>query len=69
MLPCVTTDLTNTQIINLAFTVTSLDVAELKTYRIPVDGGYKAAVINKMQVLVPDLEINRQALQQNLFEH
>lgn len=63
----VNTDLSDIEVINLASTVMNIGVQELGTYRIPIDGGYQADEIRDMQVLVPDLDKNRQALRQNLY--
>lgn len=60
--PLVTTDMTNGQIIALAYTVYKFNTNEIKTYRIPVNGSYKSALIRNMAVLVPDLNKNREAL-------
>ena len=55
--------LTNAQILSLLMKVAPImsDV-KLKSYRIPVDGGYYNATIRGMMVLVPDLEMNREQL-------
>ncbi|HPT77512.1 MAG TPA: LCP family protein [Candidatus Atribacteria bacterium] len=65
--PLVTTDMTNGQIIALAYTVYGIHADEIATYRIPVDGGYKPAMIRKMAVLVPDLDKNRAALRKIIY--
>lgn len=62
LFPLVTTDMTNGQIIGLAYTVYTVNVDEIKTYRIPVDGSFQSAMIHNMSVLVPDLNKNREAL-------
>ena len=63
LLPMMTTDMTNAQILSLLMKVAPImsDV-KLKSYRIPVDGGYYNATIRGMMVLVPDLEMNREQL-------
>ncbi|MFA6698344.1 MAG: LCP family protein [Eubacteriales bacterium] len=66
-LPLVTTDLSNTQILSLAYTIFRMDVDNINTYRIPVDGAFKEASIRKMSVLVPDLYKNRQALKEYIY--
>ena len=55
VLPFVTTDMTNDQILNLAFTALKADLNNIEQHRIPVDGSYKNASIRGMSVLVPDL--------------
>lgn len=67
LLPSVTTDLSNTQLIGLATTILQIDDQEIDSYRIPIDGAYNSSVIRGMQVLVPDLEKNRAELRKNLY--
>ena len=63
LLPMMTTDLTNTQILSLVMKLAPMmSGMELKSYRIPVDGGYYDATIRGMMVLVPNLEMNREYL-------
>lgn len=66
-LPLVTTDMTDREIIRLAVKVLSADYGKPQTFRIPVDGGYKEEIIRGMEVLEPDLDKNRKALQENLY--
>ena len=65
--PLVTTDLSNTQILSLAYTVYTLNADEIETYRIPVDGAFREVSIRGMSVLVPDLYKNRQALNEYIY--
>jgi len=65
--PLLTTDITHGELLGYAVNVVSMGVEEIESYRIPVDGTYQAAVIRKMQVLVPDLEANRQFLKETLY--
>lgn len=67
LLPSVTTDLSNTQLIGLATTILQINDQEIDSYRIPIDGAYNSSVIRGMQVLVPDLEKNRAELRKNLY--
>ena len=63
ILPMVTTDLTKSEVISYVMALfPMLSECEVITQRIPVDGGYYDATIRKMQVLVPYMDINRQAL-------
>ena len=57
ILPCLSTDLSSTQILLLAAKIVP-DISSLKlsTYRIPSDDSYYNANIQRMAVLVPDLE-------------
>lgn len=67
VLPFVTTDMTNDQILNLAFTALKADLNNIEQHRIPVDGSYKNASIRGMSVLVPDLTVNRQELKRIIY--
>ena len=66
-LPCVTTDLSNTDIMNYVYTVLTNRMAIGETYRLPVDGTYTAEIIWGMDVLVPDLEANSACLRQYIY--
>ena len=58
LIPMVTTDMTNSQIIDLAMVaIPMLKDLELQSYRIPTDDAYYLAMIDEMSVLVPDLEL------------
>ncbi len=62
-LPMITTDLSNSQILGYAFEMFPiLSQLEIKSGRIPVDGGYQSTYVRGMAVLVPDLERNREVL-------
>jgi len=65
--PLLTTDISHSELLGYAVKVVSMGIDEIESYRIPIDGGYQAAVIRKMQVLVPDLEKNRNFLQEILY--
>ena len=67
VLPFVTTDMTNDQILNLAFTAVKADLNNIEQHRIPVDGSYRNARIRGMAVLVPDLIVNRQELNKIIY--
>ena len=63
ILPLITTDLEQNEIISYVVTLFPLlSEAEIVTQHIPVQGGYYDATIRGMQVLVPNMEVNRQAL-------
>ncbi len=65
LLPMVTTDMDNTEILRLAAQVIPM-LADLKleTKRIPADGAYQSAWISGMSVLMPDLQRARTLLEQ-----
>jgi len=67
VLPFVTTDMSNDQILNLAMTAIQADLNNIEQYRIPVDGSYQNAKIRGMLVLVPDLAVNRQELKKIIY--
>lgn len=63
VLPLMTTDLTNSQIMGYAGEfLPVLSEIKIETLHIPVDGTYRNARIRNMAVLVPDLEANRRVL-------
>ena len=64
-LPMITTDIENSQIMSYALELfPMLPELEVKTMRIPVDGGYKSTYVQEMAVLVPSLSKNRSALKE-----
>lgn len=67
VLPMVTTDLSLWDITGYAMDVMNIGTDEIASYRIPEEGAYTPQTIDGMQVLVPDLEQNRQYLQQILY--
>ena len=67
VLPLVTTDLSLWDMTGYAMDVMSIGTDEIQSYRIPEDGSYTPQTIDGMQVLVPDLEQNREYLQQILY--
>lgn len=63
ILPLLTTDLTDAQIMGFAMEAFPLlPELQLETQRIPVDGAYRMTKIRGMSVIVPNLEKNREAL-------
>ena len=63
VLPMVTTDLSKSEVITYVTALfPMLAECEIITQRIPVDGGYYNATIRNMDVLVPYMDVNRQAL-------
>lgn len=63
ILPLVTTDMSKTQLLRYAAAMLPvLAKPQIKTLTIPVAGGFRYESISGMSVLVPDLEKNRQAL-------
>lgn len=69
LLPMVTTDLGNLEILVLAAEVfPALSGAEIRSQYIPGEGMYSGQMIDGMSVLVPDIEAVRQMLEQTLLE-
>lgn len=67
ILPCVTTDMSNEQLISLGLSVFTSDLSSIEQHRIPLDGSYKDAWIRGMLVMVPDLDVNRQELKDIIY--
>ena len=65
--PLVTTDMTNSEIINTAMSLYSMNIDSLEQHRLPEDGTYTPAYINGMAVLVPDLDKSRAILREIIF--
>ena len=69
VLPMITTDLTNSEILSYALEVFPLlSGLTIQTLRIPADGAYSNQSIRGMAVLVPDLEKNRDLIKAALAE-
>lgn len=67
VLPMVTTDMTNSQILGHAASLFPLlSKATVTSQRIPADGAYSYASINGMSVLLADMDANRQLLRETL---
>ena len=67
VLPMITTDMSNTEILGYATALLPLlSGAEITSQRIPADGAYSYASVDGMSVLKPDLEANRQILRETL---
>lgn len=68
ILPEVSTDLTNEEILSYMKTILFMGATEIEQLRIPVDNSYEPTYIDGMAVLVPDMETNRRELRDFLFE-
>lgn len=66
-LPCVTTDMSNLEIMGYVSTVIAKGVTIGGNYRLPVSGTYSDQIIRGMMVLVPDLPTNSRILQRYLY--
>ena len=69
VLPMVSTDLSLWDMTGYAMDIMNIGADEIASYRIPEDGAYTPQTIDGMQVLVPDLEQNREYLQQILYNN
>ena len=67
LFPCLTTDMSNSDIVYYATLVMQMDLTEIQTYRIPADGAYSNQTIRGMMVLVPDLETCRSDLDKIIY--
>ncbi len=67
LLPMVTTDMTNSEILGYATSLFPLlSGASIVSQQIPANGAYSYASINGMSVLLADMDANRQILQETL---
>ena len=67
ILRLVQTDYTRTEVLSLVKTVMELNVSEVETFAIPVKYGYEPKNIRGMDVLVPNLRVNNEALSGFIF--
>lgn len=64
ILPLITTDLTESEIMGYAMELLPLlSDLQISTQQIPAEGAYKMTMIRGMSVLLPDLEKNRQIIE------
>ena len=68
LLPLVSTDLKNKQILGYGYDVWRMGVQNMKTYRIPADGDCENETIRGMMVLVPDLDACKKNMQEWIYE-
>ncbi|MDD3279900.1 MAG: LCP family protein [Lachnospiraceae bacterium] len=68
ILPLITTDMSNNQILGYVYTVATMGASEMESYRLPVEGTYSNVTLSKgMEVLMPDLGQNRMYLKQYIY--
>ena len=68
VLPMITTDMTNSEMVSYLMELFPVVAAgNISTLRIPANGTYKNALVDKKAVLVADLEANRQILYEMLL--
>lgn len=69
IIPLISTDMSNSDITGYVMDLfPMLSELEITTQSIPAEGTYKGASVRGMSVLVPDMEANRQVLQDTLGE-
>lgn len=65
---CVSTDMTNGQILGIAFTAYSMGIDTINTFRLPEDDKYSDEIVNGMDVLVStDWDELRESLREFLY--
>ena len=69
LMPYISTDLTNDEILSYMTSIIMLGTTEIDQMRIPIDQSYKNTRIGTKAVLIPDLEVNKQALQEFIFQY
>ena len=69
LMPYISTDLTNDQIMSYMQSVLMLGTTEIDQMRIPVDNSFVQQRIDNMAVLVPDMETNVNALQDFIYNY
>ena len=69
LMPCISTDLSNDQIMSYMQSVLMLGTTEIDQMRIPVDNSYEQRRINNKAVLVPEMETNVNALQDFIYNY
>lgn len=68
ILPYISTDLTNDEILSYLKSVIMMGTTTIDQMRIPIDGSYTQDRIRNMAVLIPDLETNKEALNEFIFK-
>ena len=67
LLPYVETSLSNSEIIDLALEASKFNTDSIEQYRIPLDGTFKSETIRGMSVLVPNIEENKNKLNDFIY--
>lgn len=68
ILPYITTDISKSEILNYLIAIVTMSPDTIETLRLPIDGGYEPVSIRKMSVLQLDMDKNREALKQFIYE-
>ncbi len=67
VLPNITTDLSKKKIYSYMLAAVQMGTTEVNQYVIPIEGGYTSQTINGQDCLVPDLDANKTALKNFIF--
>ena len=62
--PCITTDIQLADLLSYAYLAAGDGIQTVESNRIPADGTFTIKKMNNMDVLVPDVEANKQILQE-----
>ena len=69
-MPLLTTNMTNTSIIKLAYAASSYTMNSEQSHRIPYEGSYTQEVKEEtLHVLVPDIDKNKNAVQNYIYKN
>lgn len=69
-MPLLTTNMTNTAIIKLAYAAASYKMDTQQSYRLPYEGSYTQEVKEStLHVLVPDIKKNKDAIQKYIYDY
>ena len=69
ILPNVSTDISNKDIISYATDIVSMGTTKINQYRLPVDGYYSNMYAGKAEVLRIDTEMNKKLLNEFIFDY
>lgn len=69
IMPYITTDLSNNEIIGYLSDVIRMGTTTFDQQRIPLDNSYTQQRVNNQAVLVPDMETNKSALKEFIFDY
>ncbi|MCI5650510.1 MAG: LCP family protein [Fusicatenibacter sp.] len=65
--PLLTTDMDNTKLMGYVLEILGTGATSAESHQIPAEGTYTPATIRNMEVLVPDLDANRDYLKEHIY--
>ena len=69
-MPLLSTNMSNTSIIKLAYAAAAYNMNAKKSYRLPYEGSYSQEVREEtLHVLVPDIKKNRSAIRKYIYSY